>query len=118
MDERRTLMRERVIYGATVGAISGSSRPCVVRNFSDAGAQIVFGNETYIPDDIALTIARKGRSYRARVVWWRDNTAGVAFTADAPSIAVVDTDLQKRLRISERNTRHLKRRVRELLGEG
>ena len=117
MDERRARMRERVMYGATVGAISGRSRPCVVRNFSESGAYVVFSNTTRVPDDIALTIARKGRTYQARVVWWRDNTAGVTFKSDAPSIAPLDSDLQERLRISEKKTRQLKNRVRELTGQ-
>ena len=117
MDERRATIRERVIYGATVGAQSGRTRPCVVRNLSEGGAQVTFSQETLLPGDIALTIARKGRSYRARVVWWRDNYAGVAFAEDAPSLAPQDVDLEERLRVSEKKTRQLKRRVRELLGE-
>ena len=118
MEERRATMRERVIYGATAGAMSGRTRPCVVRNFSDQGAQVVFSSTARLPDDIALTIARKGRSYQARVVWWRDNTAGVAFANDAPSIGPPDADLEARLRISEKKTRQLKLRMRDLLGLG
>lgn len=117
MDERRAKLRERVIYGATARTISGRSRPCVVRNFSDDGAQLTFSNELRLPDDIAVTIARKGRSYQARVVWWRDNAAGVAFAPDAPSIAPM-TDLEERLRISEKKTRQLKNRMRDLMGQG
>ena len=118
MNERRATIRERVIYGATANTPSGRTRPCVVRNFSEAGAHVVFSNDARLPDDIALTIARKGRSYQARVVWWRDNTAGLAFASDAPTLAPVGTDIAERLRISERKTRMLKRQVRELLGQG
>ncbi len=117
MDERRATMRERVIFGATAAGMSGRTRPCVVRNFSDHGAQVMFNNTARLPDDIALTIARKGRSYQARVVWWRDNTVGVAFASDAPSIAPLIADLEARLRISQRNNRQLKRRVCELTGQ-
>lgn len=117
MNERRAAIRERVIYGATADAGSGRSRPCVVRNFSEEGAHVVFSNDMRVPDDIGLTIARKGKSYRAHVVWWRNNAAGVAFR----SAAVVHTpssEFEERLRTSEKKTRQLKRRVRELLGEG
>ena len=118
MDERRATIRERVIYGATASVPSGPARDCVVRNFSTAGALVVFKNAMRLPDDIALTIARKGRAYQARVVWWRDNAVGLAFAEDAPSIAPQDLDLEEQLRVSQKQTRKLKRRVRELLDGG
>lgn len=117
MDERRATIRERVIYGAKASAPSGRTRHCMVRNMSSSGAHVVFSNAARLPDDIALTISRKGRSYQARVVWWRDNTAGLAFDADAPSLTPQNLHLEERLRLSEKKTRLLKRRVRELLGE-
>lgn len=118
MDERRATIRERVIYGATANAGAGRSRSCMVRNFSDDGAQIVFSNATRVPDDIALTIARKGKSYRARVIWWRNNAAGVAFRDKSATSDVPSSDLEDRLRASEKKTRQLKRRIRELMGQG
>lgn len=118
MDERRADVRERVIYGAVAASgVQGVSRDCVIRNFSEHGAYVEFSRPATLPEDIALTIARKGRSYQARIVWWRDNSAGVAFTAGSPAIAAQPVDLEERLRRSEKKARQLGRRVRELLGE-
>jgi hypothetical protein len=63
-----------------------------------------------------VTIARKGRSYLARMIWRQANRVGLAFktmVTDAP----VD-DLDVRLRRSEQKKRQLQRRIKELLGEG
>ena len=115
--ERRAHKRKRVIFGAKASPVGkAATRDCVVRNLSEAGACIEIADIHTLPDDIALTIARKGRSYAARVVWSHDNAAGVALMSDAPPIAAASCDLEERLRVSERKTRQLKRRVRELTG--
>ena len=62
-----------------------------------------------------VRIARKGRSFLARVVWWRDNFVGVAFRAESPSAPV--SDLDERLRQSEIKKRQLQRRIEELIGD-
>jgi hypothetical protein len=63
---------------------------------------------------ISPTIARKGRSFLARIIWWRDNFVGVAFSAEKPS-GLPDSDLGERLRRSEEKKRQLQRRIKELL---
>jgi hypothetical protein len=64
---------------------------------------------------MALTIARKGRSFLARIVWWRDNLVGIAFS-DETAVRAPASDLEERLRISEKKKRQLQRRIDELLG--
>ena len=118
MIERRESVRDKVIYGgvAEVGE-HGSTRDCVVRNISDKGANLEFGNVIKLPKtEIAVTIARKGRSFLAKVIWWRDNFVGVAFSADLPAAAPV-SDLEERLRKSEAKKRQLQRRIKQLIGE-
>ncbi len=66
-------------------------------------------------EQLSLRIARKGRSFLAKVVWWRDNFVGVAFRAESPAEPV--SDLAERLRRSEIKKRQLERRIDELLGE-
>ena len=66
---------------------------------------------------MSLTIARKGRSFLARIIWWRDNFVGVAFSSDTSSELPV-SDLEERLRKSEQKKRQLQRRIEELIGEG
>jgi hypothetical protein len=62
-----------------------------------------------------LTIARKGRSFLARMIWRQANRVGLAFRAmisDAP-----ESDFDARLRRSEQKKRQLQRRINQLLGE-
>jgi PilZ domain len=118
MLDRRQSARDKVIYGgvAEIGEGSGS-RDCVVRNISERGAQVEFSNVIKLPkEQISLTIARKGRSFLARIIWWRDNFVGVAFNSETPSAPV--SDLAERLRKSEQKKRQLQRRIKELIGEG
>ena len=119
MPDRRQDARNKVIYGgvADIGQ-AGATKDCVVRNISDKGARIEFSNVVTFPkEQISLTIARKGRSFLARIVWWRDNFVGVAFSSDAPATAPV-SDLEERLRKSEVKKRQLQRQIKELLGDG
>jgi hypothetical protein len=116
MLDRRQRARDRVIYSgvAEVGE-PGASRDCVVRNISENGAQLEFSNDVKLPKDtILLTIARKGRSFLAKIIWWRDNFVGVAFSSETP-YELPGSDLAERLRQSELKKRQLQRRIKELL---
>jgi hypothetical protein len=118
MQDRRQNTRDKVIYGgvAEIGE-AGAARDCVVRNISDKGASIEFTDAVRFPrEQMSLTIARKGRSFLAKVIWWRDNFVGLAFSSETPSEPA--SDLEERLRKSEAKKRALQRRIRELLGEG
>jgi len=124
MIERRENARDKVIYGgvAEIGE-RGAKRDCVVRNISEKGASLEFSNVVHLPktaaeleNGLGLTIARKGRSFLAKIVWWRDNFVGIAFREDDPRLPV--SDLEERLRKSEKKKRQLQRRIKELIGEG
>jgi hypothetical protein len=118
MLDRRQSARDKVIYGgvAELGE-RGGSRDCVVRNISENGARIEFSSIFTLPKkQISLTIARKGRSFLAKIIWWRDNFVGVAFSSEKPYELPV-SDLAERLRKSEQKKRQLQRRINELLGE-
>ena len=117
MQDRRESVREKVMYGgvAEIGEC-GTTHECIVRNISDKGATIEFGNDFQLPkEQLSLRIARKGRSFLAKVIWWRDNFVGVAFRGESPAAPV--SDLEERLRRSEIKKRQLQRRIDELLGE-
>jgi PilZ domain len=119
MLDRRQSARDKVIYGgvAELGE-RGATRDCVVRNISEKGASLEFSNVVKLPkQQMSLTIARKSRSFLAKIVWWRDNFVGVAFRSETPSELPV-SDLAERLRKSEQKKRQLQRRINELLGEG
>ena len=117
MPDRRESVRDKVLYGgvAEIGE-RGATRDCIVRNISDRGATIEFSNVVQLPkEQMSLRIARKGRSFLAKVIWWRDNFVGVAFRAESPAEPV--SDLEERLRKSEIKKRQLQRRIQELLGD-
>jgi PilZ domain-containing protein len=117
MLDRRESARDKVIYSAVAELdVRGATRDCIVRNISDKGASVEFGNVVNLPrEQMSLRIARKGRSFLARVVWWRDNFVGLAFSGEKPSEPV--SDLEERLRKSEIKKRQLQRRIKKLLGE-
>ena len=117
MRDRRESVRDKVMYGgvAEIGE-HGTTRECIVRNISDKGATIEFSNVSELPkEQLSLRIARKGRSFMAKVIWWRDNFVGVAFRAETPAEPV--SDLEERLRKSEIKKRQLEARIDELLGQ-
>jgi hypothetical protein len=116
MLDRRQSARDKVLYGG-VAEINerGSTMDCVVRNISEQGACVEFDQTVKLPEQMNLTIARKGRSYLARLVWRQANKIGLAFrmmTSDAPI-----SDLDERLRRSEIKKRQLQRRIKKLVGE-
>lgn len=116
MLDRRQSPRDKVIYGgvAEIGE-RGASRDCVVRNISENGAHLEFSNDVRLPkQQILLTIARKGRSVLARIIWLRDNFVGVAFNSESSS-ELPGSDLAERLRQSEKKKRQLQRRIKQLL---
>jgi hypothetical protein len=119
MLDRRQSARDKVIYGGVAEIDEcGETRDCVVRNISETGAHLEFSNVVKLPKEkMSLTIARKGRSFLAKVVWWRDNFVGIAFNSEQACELPV-SDLEERLRESEKKKRELQRRIKKLIGEG
>jgi PilZ domain len=119
MLDRRQNTRDKVMYGGVAEFDDrGATRECVVRDISENGAKVEFSNVIKLPKkQMSLKIARKGRSFLAKVIWWRDNFVGLAFSSETSSGLPV-SDLDERLRRSEQKKRQLQRRIKELLGEG
>jgi hypothetical protein len=112
-------MRDKVIYGGVASAHDrGSMVDCVVRNISEGGACVEFEETADLPEEIRLTIARKNRSFFARMIWRQANKVGLAFRTMTASGVPEATDLDERLRRSEQKKRQLQHRINELLGEG
>ena len=118
MQDRRASVRDKVMYGgvAEIGD-SGTTRDCIVRNISDHGATIEFSHDLPLPkEQLSLRVARKGRSFLARLIWRHANRVGLVFRSmvtDPPA-----DDLDERLRRSQIKQRQLKRKIKELIGEG
>jgi hypothetical protein len=119
MTERRESPRHKVIYGGVAEtAEAGGSRACVVRNISESGVNLEFKSAFRLyKEQISLTIARKGHSFLARIIGWRDNFVGVAFNSE-PSFELPVSDLEERLRKSEQKKQQLQARIKELIGQG
>jgi len=117
MLDRRQSARDKVIYGGVAEIGERATKDCVIRNIPEQGAGIEFCTAAKLPkQQTLLTIARKGRSFLAKIIWWRDNFVGVAFSGEPPFELPV-TDLEERLRKSEQKKRQLQRRIKELIGE-
>jgi hypothetical protein len=115
--ERRKTLRSRVIYhGRVTFHARLSTIDCVVRNFSDDGARIEFDNLALLPDEFDLFIAKKNRSFRARLAWRNINRAGLDFRPASRS-DVIPLDWAQRLRRSEAERRKLQNRLAQLLSE-
>ena len=117
MLNRRQSQRDKVLYGG-VAEINerGSTMDCVVRNISEGGACVEFDQAAKLPEEMNLTIPRKGRSFLAKMIWRQANRVGLAFRTimtDEPG-----SDFDERLRRSEIKKRELQRRIKELIGEG
>ena len=118
MLDRRQSVRDKVIFGG-VAQINerGSTMDCVVRNISEGGLCVEFEETAKLPEEMNLTIARKGRSFLARMIWRHANKVGLAFRAMTASDIPASADFDERLRRSEAKKRQLQRRIKELLGE-
>lgn len=117
MQDRRQSVRDKVLFGGLAEASErGAAMNCVVRNFSDSGACVEFDGAGRLPEQVTLKIARKGRAYLTRMIWQRANKVGLAFLSMITDSS--ESNLDARLRRSEKKKRELQRRIDELLGEG
>jgi len=115
MFERRKSIRSRTYLGGVIAFNRrASTMNCDVRNLSPAGAKVVFTNTGVIPDQFDLTIARKERSFRVRMVWRGLNEAGVAFLKEYIPIGPVPLEWAKRLRDSKTENAVLRQRISQL----
>ena len=86
MIERRESPRDKVVYGGVAEIDESTTRDCVVRDISENGANLEFKDAIRLSkEQISLTIARKGRSFLAKIVWLRNNFVGVAFSGETLS---------------------------------
>ena len=92
-----------------------SSVDCLVRDVSETGAKLVFGEAVAIPDVVELYLSNKDEVRRAKVQWRKGHEMGVDFNdlADAGSTAA-SGDLDRRVLKLERECASLKRMVSEL----
>ena len=110
MDERRTQPRRRSLLG---GRIAYNNNQCtfdgILRNVSDDGALIVFGDATATPSDVVLSVPNRQETRRARVVWSANGRAGLALEpVDALRVSLMQ---ERRLKAVERKSREFRKRM-------
>jgi hypothetical protein len=117
MIERRQTARARVIYSGVIAYDERrSTMNCVIRNFSEDGVKVEFENTALLPDEIDLLIAKKSRSFNAKIVWRGETEAGLAFRPVGEN-RPVPLDWARRLRASESERRKLQSRIAQLMSE-
>ena len=115
MVEKRKATRSRTLLGGVIAFNNrASTMDCQVRNFSAGGAKVIFTNTSVVPDQFDLQIARKERSFRARMVWRAPNEAGVAFLNEYNNDVPVPLELARQLRECEAEKAALRKRVAQL----
>jgi hypothetical protein len=76
--ERRTAVRQRVYKGASIAFNNGYSvLECVVKNRSDQGARLAFGDALGVPPRFALQVAGEEEQRQAEVRWRGEREVGV-----------------------------------------
>lgn len=118
MLNRRQYVRDKMILGS-VASINerGSTMDCVVRNMSEGGACVEFEVTAKLPEEMRVTIAQKNCSFFARTMWRHAGKVGLAFRTITAAGLPASTDLDDRLRRSERKKRQLQLRIKQLTGE-
>ena len=119
MVEKRKAARSRTLLGGVIAFNNrASTMDCQVRNLSTDGAKVTFSNIAAVPDQFDLKIARKERSFRARMIWRAPTEAGVAFLSEYDQDVPVPLEWAKRLRDCEAEKAALRRRVAQLSESG
>lgn len=96
--ERRSERRRSVFLRARVcGLVDGQEMDCDIQDASRAGCKIISEDIDRIPEMVSLTIRGLGETFAGRVIWRKDNMAGVQFIGGngdaalrAPASAVGD----------------------------
>jgi hypothetical protein len=120
MSERRTVSRHKsLLQGRVYYNGRRSSIDCLVRDVSDKGAKLVFGEAVAVPDVVELYLSNKDEVRRAKVQWRKGHEMGVDFGGDYadPSNAEGSTALFGRVLKLEREYASLKRIVTEMRAE-
>ncbi|WP_333825590.1 PilZ domain-containing protein [Pinisolibacter sp.] len=78
--ERRREKRMRSLLGGHVVMNNKySTVDCLVRNITDRGARLHFGDTPYLPQEFELRIDGRNDKRRVRKIWSRDGEMGVEF---------------------------------------
>ena len=115
MSERRKASRTKsFLRGRILFNNRQSGADCLVRDFSEHGARLIYSGTTGIPDTIELHVPQKDQTLRAQVQWRRGDEVGVTFAQVAEAKPQPATDLAERVEQLEAEVALLKRMFRRL----
>lgn len=78
--DRRTELRHRVLKGGRLSFNNGyGASECQVKNLSEHGAKLAFGDTTGVPRRFTLAIVGEPGSHQAEVCWRGIGEIGVRF---------------------------------------
>ncbi|WP_162559820.1 PilZ domain-containing protein [Methylobacterium radiodurans] len=87
MIERRRNGRNRTFLGGAITFNHGQQTlSCRVRNLGTEGARLDFSGAVPLPEELDLSIESRREHHRARVVWRRGDSLGVAFLPRAANL--------------------------------
>jgi hypothetical protein len=110
LTERRKEQRLKSLLGGRISfGRRQSTMDCIVRNFGPHGALVVFPHTSLTPSEFTLHIPCKGEAHSAKVMWRRQDRAGVTLSDMEKMEVPIDT--ANRLRALELENRQLKRRL-------
>lgn len=82
---KRQETRRPVYRHGRLTVAGGVKIDCIVVDISDNGARIELDGAGSLPDFVLLKIVMTGETRRARVVWKRDNSAGLSYLIERKS---------------------------------
>ena len=101
MAERRGARRQKsFLRGCVYFNKRRSALDCLIRDFSEHGARIIFSDNVSVPDLVDLYIPQKEQTLRARVQWRHGDEIGLAFP-DAVRAADGSSDGELALRVAQ-----------------
>ncbi len=117
MAERRRGQRQKsFLRGSVYFDKRARSLDCLIRDFSEHGARIIFSQNVSVPEAVELHIPQKQKTLRARVQWRHGDEIGLAFP-DAVRAADGGDALGLRVAQLESEIAALKKLVKKLRAE-
>ena len=79
MTDLRRRPRQKTLLRGEITAMNGMVMSCAVRDLSEGGARLTFGDATWVPDRFKLAVFGRDWTANAEVRWRKDNQIGVEF---------------------------------------
>lgn len=117
MSERRSTSRSKsFLRGRILFNNRQSGVDCLVRDYSEQGARLIFSDTAGIPAMVELHIPQKDQTLRTHVQWRRGNEVGVTFhhAAEPAPQPAATADLTERVEQLEAEVALLKRMLKRL----